>query len=265
MDIPSSTDRSALTPVTVSNGAGRGRVVLVCDHASNALPAELGTLGLDPDELSRHIAWDPGALPVAQAMSRLLDAPLIASGVSRLVIDCNRAPDAPDLIADISETTTIPGNAHLSAADRVQRIALAHTPFHAAIDDLLTRRLAERRETWLVSVHSFNPTYRGRRRPWQVGILHDDDERLSGPMIAALRSSADLVVGDNEPYSPADRVYYTLERHGRARGLRCAMIEIRNDEIGSGEGQANWGERLAGILAGLSAEEQAGRATTRRA
>jgi predicted N-formylglutamate amidohydrolase len=240
--------------VTVTNRDGRGRIVLVCDHASNRIPPEFGTLGLDPADLQRHIAWDPGALPVSLQLSKALDAPLVAAGLSRLLIDCNRPLDAPDLVPEISETTVIPGNAELSPAARNERIELAHVPFHAAIEELLGERLERGIETWLVSIHSFTPTYKGAARPWQIGILHDDDERLSRPMIAALQQLAGVTVGDNQPYSPADRVYYTLERHGRSRGLPCAMIEIRNDEILEGLGQLKWAQRLASILAGATLE-----------
>ena len=111
--------------------------------------------------------------------------------------------------------------------------------------------MAAGRETWLVSVHSFTPIYKGVSRPWHIGIIHDDDERLAAPLIAALRRVPGINVGVNEPYSPADRVYFTLEKHARSRGLPCAMIEIRNDEIGDEIGQRKWAERLAGIFDGL--------------
>ena len=234
--------------VEVVNRTGRGPVVLVCDHASNHIPAGYDGLGLDPSEMTRHIAWDPGAMPVATAMSKALDAPLVASAVSRLVIDCNRPLDAPDLVAETSETTAIPGNRGLSPEALRQRLALAHEPFHAAIDALVDERAAAGLETWLISVHSFTPVYKGVSRPWQIGIVHDGDERLSGPLLEGLRRRG-LAVGDNQPYSPADRVYYTLERHARSRGLPCAMIEIRNDEIAGGKGQRKWAALLAEAIA----------------
>lgn len=237
--------------VEVTNREGRGRVVLVCDHASNHLPPEYGTLGLDPSELTRHIAWDPGALPVSLLLSKLLDAPLIAAGLSRLLIDCNRPIDAPDLIPEISETTVIPGNAALGPEARRTRIELSHAPFHAAVEDVVADRLRRGVATWLLSVHSFTPVYKGVERPWHIGILHDADERLSGPMIAALARLDGVTVGDNQPYSPADRVYYTLERHGRTRGLSCAMIEIRNDQITDAAGQELWARRIADVISGI--------------
>lgn len=237
--------------VEVVNAQGHGRIVIACDHASNFIPAEFENLGLPLEDLERHIAWDPGARPVALAMSKLLDAPLVCSRISRLVIDCNRPLSAPDLVPPVSETTEVPGNRDLGADDVARRAQLAHAPFHAAIDRLLIARERAGMETWLISVHSFTPVYKGVDRPWHIGIIHDADDRLAGPMVAALKGVIGLEVGVNQPYSPADRVYYTLERHGRARGLACAMIEIRNDEIGDEAGQRKWAELLSAILAGL--------------
>ncbi|MBD0414387.1 N-formylglutamate amidohydrolase [Oryzicola mucosus] len=238
------------TAAEIVNPEGASPYVLICDHASNFLPAALGSLGLSQDDLQRHIAWDPGAQPVSRYLSEALDAVLVESRVSRLAIDCNRPLDAPDLIAEVSETTVIPGNAGLSLAQRDERIAMSWTPFHDAVDRVVGKRLDQGRETMLVSIHSFNPVYRGVDRPWHIGIIHDSDIRLAGPMIDHLKTLPGIVVGVNEPYSPADRVYFTLEKHGRSRGLACAMIEIRNDEIRCEEAQRGWAQKLAAILSG---------------
>jgi predicted N-formylglutamate amidohydrolase len=241
--------------VRTTNRKGRSPFVLVCDHASNFIPDQFGTLGLERSDLARHIAWDPGAAPVVQRMAAALDAVLIESRVSRLVIDCNRPLDAPDLIPSVSESTAIPGNARLSPTERAERIALAYDPFHAEIETVILERLAAGLETRLVSVHSFTPVYKRVARPWHIGVIHDDDRRLAGPLIAALHSLKGVTVGVNEPYSPADRVYFTLERHARPRGLCCAMIEIRNDEISATAGQRKWADLLTGIFADLEPEE----------
>jgi predicted N-formylglutamate amidohydrolase len=190
-------------------------------------------------------------------MAEQLDATLIETRVSRLVIDCNRPLDAPDLVPQISETTVIPGNAALSEKQRAARVALSWQPFHGAIEAIIEDRAARGQETRLVSVHSFTPVYKGRSRPWHVGIIHDDDRRLALPLMTALRRLSGVTVGDNEPYSPADRVYFTLERHARSRGLPCAMIEIRNDEISGETGQRKWADLLTGIFSDLEPEEAA--------
>jgi predicted N-formylglutamate amidohydrolase len=215
-------------------------------------------LGLAVEDLSRHIAWDPGALPVALRMAEALDATLVETRISRLVIDCNRPLDAPDLVPPVSETTAIPGNTGLSEKQRAARVALSWQPFHAAIEQIVDGRLARGQETRLVSVHSFTPIYKGRNRPWHIGIIHDEDRRLASPLIGALKRLAGVTVGVNEPYSPADRVYFTLERHARSRGLPCAMIEIRNDEISGETGQRKWADLLTGIFLDLEPEEAKG-------
>lgn len=243
---------AAHEPVRITNREGGSSFVLTCDHASNFLPAAYGKLGLDASELSRHIAWDPGALPVAARMAELLGAPLVESRLSRLLIDCNRPLDAPDLIPAISESTPIPANAGLSQEERGRRIALAWTPFHDAVDAVIEERLARGLKTMLVSIHSFTPIYRGKSRPWQIGIIHDEDRRIAAPMIEALQRLEGINVGINEPYSPADRVYFTLEKHARSRGIPCAMIEIRNDEIADAAGQMKWAELLADIFSGVA-------------
>jgi len=235
--------------VDVRNAEGQGGIVLICDHASNAVPSDYGTLGLSEADLDRHIAWDPGAAPVARSLAAAIDAPLVESRVSRLIVDCNRPLDAPDLIPSLSETTRIAANEDLSPSERERRLELSWRPFHAAIEKLVSARLARGLPTALVSIHSFTPVYKGFERPWHIGILHDGDTRLAGPMLAGLRAEKGVVVGENQPYSPADRVYYTLERHGRARGLACAMVEIRNDLIADEAGQGEWAQRLAALLA----------------
>ncbi|CAH2401079.1 N-formylglutamate amidohydrolase [Mesorhizobium ventifaucium] len=241
--------------VGVTNPGGSSPFVLTCDHASNFLPPEFGTLGLAAEELSRHIAWDPGALPVALRMAAALDATLVETRISRLVIDCNRPLDAPDLVPPVSEITTIPGNAGLSQKQRAARIALSWQPFHDAVADIIDKRLARGLETRLVSIHSFNPVYNGESRPWHIGVIHDEDRRLAAPLVTALQRLAGVTVGVNEPYSPADRVYFTLERHARPRGLPCAMIEIRNDEISDEAGQRKWADLLTGIFSDLEPGE----------
>ncbi len=239
-------------PVRVENPDGAGPFVIVCDHASNRLPRQYGDLGLSPEALLSHIAWDPGALPVSRALSAMLDAPLLWPDASRLIVDCNRDRDAPDLIVAESEGRAVPGNRDVDEEERLRRIEAIHVPYHDAVDQVLDDRFAAGRATVVVAVHSFTPVYLGRTRPWDIGIVFDDDRRLSDPLIAALKADAALTVGVNEPYSPADRVYYTLTRHARPRDLPAVMIEIRNDLIADAAGQRAWADRLGAILASLS-------------
>ena len=240
---------SGRSPVTVRNKNGASQIVLICEHASNNIPDHLDNLGLSDTKLNEHIAWDIGALSVAGILSDLLDAPLVHANVSRLVIDINRLPDHSGSIVTRSEASPIPGNIGLSQAERYTRRDAIYEPFHAE----LTRVLAERQhcDTWVLSIHSYTPVYNGVNRPWHVGILHNEDRRLSTPLITALKCYRNLIVGDNQPYAPTDGVYHTIDRHTMPFGRMGAMIEIRNDLIADHEGQTEWAHHLKNILTSI--------------
>jgi predicted N-formylglutamate amidohydrolase len=240
---------SSIPPVLTINADGASPFVIACDHASNRIPAGYGDLGLSLVQRLMHIAWDPGALAVALQLADLLDAPLVQSTVSRLVVDCNREPRAIDLIPTISERTEIPGNREVSANERERRIAAFHAPFHDAIEAILDRRKEAGQETIFITVHSFTPVYKEVRRPWPIGLIHGRDTVMSAALRDALCADQPMLnVGWNEPYSAMNGVTLTLERHGDGRGLPATMIEIRHDEILEPGGIALWSARLARCL-----------------
>ncbi|MDB5473607.1 MAG: N-formylglutamate amidohydrolase [Devosia sp.] len=230
----------------VSNARGSSPFVIVCDHASNRIPEQYGDLGLSHIERVSHIAWDPGALAVSRALSEQLDAPLVQSTVSRLIIDCNRELGAPDLIWTLSENTRIAANENLGEEERAFRITHFHRPFHASIETLLEARRHAGQETILICMHSFTPVYRGVARPWPIGLIHGLDQRFTRALFDALKDSDPaLDVGWNEPYAALNGVTLTLEKHGDGRGLDATMVEIRHDEILEPAGVAMWSARLA--------------------
>ncbi len=233
----------------VTNANGTSPFVLVCDHASNFIPPIYGDMGLTLEQRLSHIAWDPGALAVSLALSQMLDAPIVASTVSRLIIDCNRDTASPGLIWTLSEATQIAVNVGLSETERAHRIEAFHAPFHGAITTLLDQRLALGIETILVCMHSFTPVYLGVARPWQIGLIHGHDTAYTQAVFDAIRlDDPSLTLGWNEPYAALNGVTLTLERHGDQRGLQATMIEIRNTEILEPDGVALWAGRLARSL-----------------
>ena len=235
-------------PVHEDNAAGRSPFLLTSDHYGRAIPRMLGDLGLPASELARHIAWDIGIAGVAEALSKHLDAHLIAQRYSRLVIDCNRPPDAPSSIPRISETTTIPGNEALARDAAETRRRAIFDPYHGRIAEVIDRRGREGFPTVLVALHSFTPVYAGIARPWHIGTLYHRDTRLPTLLLKLLRAESDLVVGDNEPYAVSDETDYTIPVHGEARGLMNTGIEIRQDLIADPAGQRRWADRLARIF-----------------
>lgn len=223
-------------------------LVLVCDHAGRLLPRALGTLGLSDHELESHIAWDIGTAGVATRLSERLEASLLMQTYSRLVIDCNRPPDAADSVTERSEWGEVRGNVGLSAAQRDARRHAIFDPYHTALTALLDQRRAAHRPTLLVALHSFTPSFRGVERPWHIGLMHRRDAQTAKTLLAQLRRDERLVVGDNEPYPIEDGSDYTLPLHGEARGIAHIGIEIRQDLIADEAGQKTWAGRLASLL-----------------
>jgi len=231
--------------------AGNSQMVISCDHASNRVPDEVnnGSLGLDEEDMARHIAYDVGAAGVSRHLSRLLDAPLIMSRFSRLVIDPNRGEDDPTLVMQLYDGTIIPANRALSETQLTARIVNLYRPYHTAFAKLM----AARANPILIAVHSFTAQLEGRpKRPWHVGVLFANDQRLSTPMLAALRDQEDICVGENEPYGghlPGDSV----ERHALLQNHPNILIELRNDLIRTDAQQRHWAERLAPLITGAIA------------
>jgi predicted N-formylglutamate amidohydrolase len=237
-----------------SGPAAMTSLLLFCDHARNAVPPEIGDLGLPEAEMNRHIAFDVGARGVTLALAARLGAGAVLSTYSRLVIDPNRGEDDPTLVMRISDGTIIPGNRQVDAAEIERRKQAYYRPYHAAIREALAE-IEEAGETpVLISIHSFTPQFKGRAwRPWHVGLLWDRDDRLLRPLLARLRAAGDLVVGDNEPYTGAlhgDCMW----THGTSRGFPHVLIELRNDLIESPDDQADWAARLAPMIRDAVAE-----------
>lgn len=248
----------------VINPEGRSRVILVCEHASAAIPESLQGLGLRAEDRLSHAAWDIGARAVAMRLSEMLDAPLVASRVSRLVYDCNRPPEAKDSIPAKSELIEAPANSKLTDSDRQARVRDVYEPFRT----LLAETIAARRSTdpVLVTIHSFTPVYYGAFREVELGLLHDADDRLARAIHAAAPSYTMLKTELNEPYGPADGVTHTLKEHALPAGLLNVMIEIRNDFVGDAAGANRIAEVLHGMIeSGLEAcEHPAGPAFEKR-
>jgi predicted N-formylglutamate amidohydrolase len=224
---------------------GRSRFLLTCDHASRRLPQKLGNLGLSEEELGRHIAWDLGAAALARRLSATLDAFLIAHNYSRLVVDANRPPSAPDFITTRSERTRVEANEGLSALEVRQRREELFEPYHTRICQELDARDARGVRSILVTVHSFTPVFKDNARAWHAGILYGRDSRLAHLLLESLRRDSELVVGDNQPYRVSDESDYTVVVHGERRGIPHVELEVRQDLLATDSGVDIWSERLA--------------------
>jgi predicted N-formylglutamate amidohydrolase len=234
-------------PYEIVAGQGHVRLILLCDHASNRIPAEYGDLGLDASQFERHIAYDIGAASLTRGLAGRLGATAVLSCFSRLLIDPNRGMDDPTLIMRLSDGAVVPGNRGVDADERALRIARFHQPYHHAIAAAVAETKAQGHVPFLVSIHSFTPVWRGWQRPWHVGILWDRDEHVARAMIRGFLAQGDLVVGDNEPYHGALEGD-TLNTHGTKAGVPHALIEVRQDLIAAKTGVDEWVERVAKVI-----------------
>lgn len=230
---------------TVVNGAAEVPMLFLCEHAGKAVPMALGDLGISESDLNDHIGWDIGAEGVTRHLADMFGATAVLATYSRLVIDANRPLNHPGSMPEESDARLIPGNTGLSDIDRRARQEACFWPYHRMAARHRVR-LGGRIPPVLVFVHSFTPQMAdGSPRPWEVGILWDEDERMAKPMLSHLAGVLGGKVGDNEPYTGKGGTGYSAEVHAKETGLPHIMLEVRNDLIRDEAGQRHW----AGVLA----------------
>ena len=231
-------------PVEIVNPGAPPGLILIADHASNALPPGYGTLGLDPAEFERHIGYDIGTAGLTRALAARLNAVAVLSNFSRLLIDPNRGEDDPTLVMKISDGAIVPGNRGVDAVETERRLDLCYRPYQAAIAAQIDRDV----HPAIVSIHSFTPQLNGRPpRPWHAGVLWGQDEASALKLLDLLRRDPDLCIGANEPYLGGN-TGETLDRLAFPRGLPSLLIEVRNDLIEDEAGQVEWADRLAPLI-----------------
>jgi len=248
LSAPHNTQDEPSFPAIVENAAAPGRVVLVCEHASNTFPARWGDLGLTAAQRQAHIAWDPGALGLSRGLATRLGAVLVHAPVSRLIYDCNRAPDRDGAMPARSELHEIPGNTDLTPDDRAERTAAVYVPFHDTLHAVIMRRIALGHAPVIITVHSFTPVYFGQPRAVEFGVIHDADPGLAREILAGARARTGLRAELNAPYCAADGVTHTLRLHAVPYGLPNAMLEVRNDLIATATAEAAMADTLAPVL-----------------
>ncbi len=220
---------------------GKVPILIVADHASAYVPADID-LGIDRALLDKHIAVDIGVAEVAELLTRRLGCTAILGGVSRLVIDLNREEDARGLIPHVSDGHAIPGNERVDVAARIARF---YHPYH----DAVMQALSAMHRPFILSLHSFTPVLESapeQQRPWEIGILYNEDDRAAHIAIPMLKE-AGLVVGDQQPYS-GRLLNATMNRHAEGGGHAYLGVEMRQDISGTAQGQQRFADLLAPVL-----------------
>ncbi|MCF4994807.1 N-formylglutamate amidohydrolase [Pseudomonas syringae] len=222
-------------------------LILVCEHASRYIPDALDDLGLDEAAAREHIAWDIGALALAEQLSETLGATLLSANYSRLLIDLNRPRHAPDSIPAQSEIYPVPGNCDLADATREYRRQQLFKPFHARLQTLIDGRVAQGRSVRVVGIHSFTPVYFGQPRALEIGVLFGQARAYAQRLLDGLGRHPVKIAG-NQPYRIDPLGDMTVPVHGDARGLDSVLIEVRNDLLRDADGIKRWADYLAPLL-----------------
>lgn len=234
--------------VEIYNQCHAPKFILLCEHASNFIPTKYNNLGLEQAVLNSHIAWDPGALNIAEYMAKYLESPLIFQKISRLVYDCNRPPSEPSAMPTTSEIYQIPGNKGLTQVERDTRTSAYYDVFCDVVSKVIDDQITKNRMPIIVTIHTFTPQYFGKKRDLDIGFLHDDDHRLVDAILDTALMDIDLKVARNQPYGPADGVTHSLKIHAESRNLLNVMIEIRNDLAVDATAQKSIAKRLSNYL-----------------
>jgi predicted N-formylglutamate amidohydrolase len=240
-------------PFETIEGAAAAPALIICDHASAAIPEAFNDLGVAAEHRHSHVAWDIGAAAVARGLAARLACPAVLAGVSRLVIDCNRQPGDPQSIPACSCGIDIPGNRAVDDAEADARAEAWFWPYHHQIGVVLGHLWRHGRPPAMISVHSFTPRLHGQDRPWHVGVLWNRDGRMAAPVLAALSARPGLVAGDNQPYSGRE-INYSLDTHAGAAGLPHVSFELRQDLIADPLGAERWAGLLAEVLVPVLAD-----------
>ena len=231
-----------IEPFEISGIPQEKGVLIVVDHASNHVPAEIG-LGISHELLEDHIAYDIGVANIARYMSETVGYLSILGTVSRLVVDLNRYPSEKAAIPEQSDGLRIPGNM-ISDEDRNNRLDRYFYPYHERVATLIRDLNPE----LILFLHSFTPGLREgstEKRPWEIGVLYNEYETASRMAIQFLEDEQ-LVVGDQQPYSGKD-LHATMKRQAEDIGKAYTEIEIRQELIAHEPGQRRFAEILLRI------------------
>lgn len=228
-------------------------VLVTCEHGGNEVPPEYAPLFRDADAvLASHRGWDPGALGYGLRMATRLSVPLMASTVTRLLVELNRSPDHPDLFSRY--TRGLVGNARRRVIERF------YLPHRSGVEGFVRRAVDAGERVLHLGAHSFTDVLDGAERAVDVGLLFDPDRACErgvcrgwGETLRAARPG--WLVRDNEPYLGTDDGLTTYLRTRFPDGAYAGVeIEVRQGLLGSAEQQIGVGDVLSDTLRAAIAE-----------
>jgi predicted N-formylglutamate amidohydrolase len=244
-------------------GTLRGeQFVISAEHASNRIPARYQNLGLTRRKLDSHIAWDPGTKAIARACAKALGCARHEGRYSRLLVDLNRSPRHPKLMACRSFSVSIPGNQEIAPEEKRRRIERYYAPYREAVGRDIQRILATAGRCIHLSMHSFTPVANGVVRSADIGILFDPRSALESSLARELVNSLKrhgFHVRRNYPYrGVSDGLATYFRRSFSAGGYAGIEIEV-NQALLRGQRQIGaLARRIAEAIGGLLGEQRHG-------
>jgi predicted N-formylglutamate amidohydrolase len=232
----------------VGIGPRSDRLLITCEHGGRRVPPRYRALFAGHEDLLRtHRGWDFGALLLAREMARAMDAPLVASTTTRLLVDLNRSLGHPRLYSEITRG--------LPERERQAILARYYLPHRERVDALVRGALAERRRAVHVASHSFTPVLHGEVRQADVGLLYHPERpgevALARRWLAALaRLRPDLRLRRNYPYhGRSDALSSVLRR--RHPDAEYVGLEIEVNQLHVLRGGDHWAALRRDLVASL--------------
>lgn len=221
------------------------RLVISCEHASNAIPSEFQHLFHGHEaKLDDHWGWDFGAAEQALALAKRFDVTPHMGEFSRLLVDLNRSPH--------NHRRFSPHTRSLPAAVRRDIDRRFHSPYQSAVREAIASR-ADAGGAVHISVHSFTPELNGEVRQCELGLLYDpkraDEREFARQLQARLAEHLpDWRVRCNYPYTGVqDGIIPFLRRHHGPEHYFGLELELNFNVFDQPPG---WSDILHDCLAG---------------
>lgn len=224
------------------------RLLITCEHGGNRLPAEYRHLfdGLEA-VLASHRGWDPGTLALARWLGDRLRAPVIASTVTRLLVDLNRSEHNTRVFSGPTRPLPRP--------ERERLLAAYHRPHWMEVGEAAARASREAGTLVHLGIHSFTPVLDGVTRRADVALLYDPararERTLCMAWAEALRRRLpSRRVRRNYPYrGRSDGLTTTLRRALEEERYLGVEVEVSQAHVGPDGRFPSWvGEALADAL-----------------
>ncbi|GMW02536.1 MAG: hypothetical protein AMXMBFR84_36720 [Candidatus Hydrogenedentota bacterium] len=207
-------------------------LLFTCEHGGNRVPKQyLAIFKGHNNRLESHRGYDPGALPLARCLAKELNAPLLFSTITRLLVELNRSPGNPSLFSDITK----------NAPDAVRESILStyYMPYRTEVERKIEGLLTNHDRVLHVSVHTFTPVLHGQVRRMDVGLLYDPkrpgEKALCHRWQCLIHDIApEYVVRRNAPYRGVSDGFTTHLRR-RYSAARYLGIELEvNQRLAAG-------------------------------